>query len=182
MKRSYLYLSAMVLALACTPAAHAEGGLIAVVNVQQIMQDSAAAKSATTQLKDKQKSFQDEIKKKDDALQKEEKELVKQKDALSQEAFEKKAHAFRNKVTDVQKEVQSKKALLDNAYGRALGEIQKVTSEIIADLAKEKGFSVAIPTSQLLYADNKIDISAEVLERLNKKLPKLNVKFEAPKN
>ncbi len=78
----------------------------------------------------------------------------------------------------MQKEVQSKKAMLDNGFERALMDIQKVVSEIIVEMAKEKGFSMAIPTSQILYADPKMDISAEVLDKLNKKLPKVTVKFE----
>lgn len=177
MKTLYTLLFATAIVLA--PAAQAEGVSIAIVNVQKIMHDAAAAKSASDQLEKKQKSYQDELKKKDDALQKEEQELTKQKNVLSKEAFEEKTRAFRGKVTDIQKEVQSKKALLDNAYARALADIQKAVTDIIADMAKEKGFTLAIPTSQLLYAENKLDISDEVLSRLNKKLPKLDVKFEA---
>ena len=99
---------------------------------------------------------------------------------LSKEAFEEKARAFSAKATDVQKEVQSKKALLDSAFERALTDIQKVVTEIIADLSKEKGFVIAVPTSQILFADKSLDVSDEVLKRLNQKLPKLDVKFEAP--
>ena len=155
---------------------------IAVVNIQQIMKDSTAAKSVREQLEGKQKAFQSDITKKEDALKKEDQELAKQKSVLSKEAFEEKARAFRNKATDVQKEVQSKKALLDGAFERAISDIQKATTDIIADIAKEKGFAIAVPTSQILYADTKLDISAEVLEKLNKKLPKLDVKFESSKS
>lgn len=153
---------------------------IAVVNIQQVMKDSTAAKTVREQLESKQKSFQADITKKEEALQKEDKELGKQKTVLKKEAFEEKARAFRTKATDMQKDVQSKKALLDSAFERSLNDIQKVVTEIISDISKEKGFVIAVPTSQILYADTKLDISTEVLERLNKKLPKLDVKFEAP--
>jgi Skp family chaperone for outer membrane proteins len=151
---------------------------IAVVNIQQVMKDSTAAKTVREQLETKQKSFQAAISKKEEALQKEDQELGKQKTVLSKEAFEEKAKAFRAKATDVQKDVQSKKAMLDSAFEHSLNDIQKSVTEIIADIAKEKGFSVAVPTSQILYADKNLDISADVLERLNKKLPKLDVKFD----
>lgn len=178
---SYRYALIAAFILAYAPVAGAESNLIATVNIQHIMQESAAAKSANEQLTNKQKAFQTEITKRDEQLQKEDQELKKQRGVLSKEAFEDKSRAFRNKVTEVQKEVQSKKALLDNAYARAVGEIQKTVSQIIADMAKEKGFVVALPTSQILYTDSKLDISKDVLEQLNKKLPKLDVKFEAPK-
>lgn len=177
-----LYAFATALVMAYSPLAWAEDAkpAIAVVNIQQVMKESTAAKSVREQLESKQKSFQADITKKEESLKKEDQELAKQKNVLAKEAFEEKARAFRSKATDVQKEVQSKKALLDNAFERALAEIQKATTDIIADLSKEKGFVVAVPTSQILYADSKLDISEEVLTRLNKKLPKLDVKFEAP--
>lgn len=185
---SRFYLSA-ILGLALALPAHAAdapaANMIAVVNIQQVMKGSTAAQSANSQLEAKQKSFQSELTKKDEDLQKEDKELGKQRGVLSKEAFEEKTRAFRGKVTEVQKEVQTKKAMLDGGYARALGEIQKAVSEIVADLAKEKGFVLAIPTEsspnwQVLYADEKLDITKDVLDRLNKKLPKLEVKFEAP--
>jgi outer membrane protein len=153
---------------------------IAVVNIQYVMKESTAAKTVREQLESKQKGFQADITKKEEALQKEDKELGKQKSVLSKDAFEEKARAFRTKATDMQKDVQSKKALLDSAFEHSLNDIQKVVTEIISDISKEKGFVIAVPTSQILFADTKLDISSDVLERLNKKLPKLDVKFEAP--
>ncbi len=182
MKSLTLYTLAAALMLAYAPAASAEDAKspIAVVNIQLIMQDSTAAKSVRDQLESKQKAFQSEITKKEEQLQKEDQELGKQRSALSKDAYEEKVRAFRNKATDVQKEVQSKKAMLDGAFERALNEIQKVVTEIIVDMSKEKGFSTAIPTSQLLYADPKLDITTEVLNKLNQKLSKIDVKFDAP--
>ncbi|NBX02804.1 MAG: OmpH family outer membrane protein [Alphaproteobacteria bacterium] len=152
---------------------------IAVVNIQQVMRDSTAAKSVREQLESKQKSYQAELSKKDESLRKEEADLKKQQGILSKDAFEKKVAEFRKKATEVQKEVQTKKASLDGAFEGALAEIQKTVSEIISDMAKEKGFSVAVPTAQVLYADTKLDISADVLAALNKKLTKVDVKFDS---
>jgi len=179
MKKCSLYSLAVAAMLACAPAAMADGNNIATVNIQQIMRDSTAAQNVREQLESKQKSFQAEISKKEDQLQKEDQELGKQRSVLAKAAFDEKAAKFRTKATEVQKEVQSKKALLDSAFERALNDIQKVVTEIISDLAKEKGFIIAVPTSQILYADPKLDISDEVMKRLNQKLPKLDVKFDA---
>lgn len=166
-------------AMAADTTATASTG-IAIVNIQQIMRDSTAAQNVREQLESKQKAFQSEISKKEESLQKEDQELGKKRSVLSKAAFDEKATAFRKKATDVQKEVQTKKATLDSAFEHALNDIQKVVTEVISDLAKEKNFSVAVPTSQILYGDTKLDISEEVLKRLNQKMPKYDVKFEAP--
>ena len=151
---------------------------IAVVDIQKIMRDSTAAKSVRTQLESKQKAYQAELKKKETAMQKEEKELSAQRAALSPEAFEKKVNAFRTKATTVQKDVQKKKSALDRGFEKALNDIQKSVNGIITDLAKEKGFDLAIPSGQLLYAEPSMDMTSEVLSRLNKKLPKVSVSFK----
>lgn len=159
--------------------AHAETK-IAIVNIQTVMKDSSAAKSIREQLESKQKAYQGEISKQEDALQKDKQELDKQRSALSKEAFEEKVKAFQGKFTDMQKQVQTKKQTLDGAYEQSINQIQKTVGDIIGDMAKEKGFSVAIPSSQTLYAEPSLDITADVTKRLNEKLPSYTVKFDAP--
>lgn len=162
------------LAADAPPPAH-----VAVVNVQDIMREATAAKSVREQMEAKQKAYQSEIAKKEESLQKEDQELAKQKSALSKEAFESKVKTFRDKATNAQKDVAEKKASLDRAFEHAIAQIQKTVEGIIADMAKEKGFNVAIPTSQILYAEPSMDISSEVLSRLNQKLPRVDVQFNA---
>jgi outer membrane protein len=186
MKKSYLYCAAAALALAHAlpaaaadaPAAAATQQSAAVVNVQQIMRDSTAAQNVRQQLEEKSKAFQAEISKKQEQLQKEEQELGKQRSVLSKSAFEEKARAFGKKATEAQKDAQSKKALLDSAFERALNDIQKAVTDIIAEMAREKGFLTAIPSSQTLYYDSKLDITSDVLSRLNQKLSKLEARFD----
>jgi outer membrane protein len=184
MKTFSLYALSTAAMLAFAPVALADtapaaaASEIATVNIQQIFSDSTAAKSVHDQLEGKSKTFQAEIAKKQDQLQKEDQELGKQQSVLSKAAFDEKAGAFRKKVADAQKEMQAKKALLDNASGRAGAEIQKAVNGIVSDLAREKGFVAALPTSEMLYADAKLDITTEVLKRLNDKLPQVDVKFD----
>lgn len=175
-----LVIGFITLATASVSLADTPGNMIAIVNIQQIMRDSTAAQNVREQLESKQKTFQSELSKKEEDLQKEDQELSKKRSVLSKAAFDEKANKFRAKATDLQKEVQAKKAILDGSFERSIGEIQKSVTDIIGDMAKEKGFTIAIPTSQILYGDTKYDITTEVLNRLNQKLPKLEVKFEAP--
>jgi len=181
MKTSRLYMLAAIAALAYAPVAQADANTIATINYQTLMASSTAAKSAHEQIEAKVKSMQSEISKKDESFQKEHQEIDKQHSVLSKEAFEEKKRSFAEKVTTAQKEVQSKRAMLDAASERAGNEIQKTITDIIGEMAKEKGFIIAVPTSQILYADPKLDITSEVLDRLNKKLPKLDVKFDGAK-
>ncbi len=181
MKTPRLYLLASVAALAFSAPAFAEGTSIATVNYQMLMSSSSAAKSAHEQIDSKSKSMQSEISKKAEQFQKDSQELEKQRSVMAKDAFEEKKRAFAEKVTSAQKEVQSKRAILDSASEHAGNELHKTISEIVTEMAKEKGFTLVIPSSQILYGDSKLDITNEVMEKLNKKLPKVDIKFEAKK-
>lgn len=166
-----------LIALLCTLPLTAQAAGVAVLNIQQIMQQSSAAKSVKSVLENQQKSFQSEMANKEQALQAKEKELAGQRSVLAAEEFEKKVKEFRDQATNAQREVQAKKARLDKAFAEALAEIQKTVVSIVSEKAKEKGYDAVLPTSQLLYADPALDITDEVLAQLNKKLPSVQVNF-----
>lgn len=153
---------------------------IAIFNFQQILHDSLAGKSAKDQLDAKQKSFQAEMSKKEEELNKEQDKLFQQKAVLSQEAFEKKAKDFRTRMNAAQRDVQEKKGELDNALFSASNEIQKNVGEIVHKLAQEKGYTLVMPATPLMYYDPKLDITNDVLARLNASMPKITLNFKNP--
>ncbi|MCD6035284.1 MAG: outer membrane protein [Rickettsiales bacterium] len=163
---------------ALTTSAQAAVSEIAVVNVQSIIKSAAASQTIQKQLEAKRAQYQSEIDKQEESLRKQDAELSKQRNILSKEAYEQKVAEFKKHVAEVQKGVQTKRTKLDNAYAAALLEVQKVTVTIISEMASKEGFKVAIPTSQILYAQNGLDISDAVLAELNKRLTKVDVKVE----
>ena len=150
---------------------------VAVINIQDIMRDSLAAKSVKKKLEAKQKSFHSEMSKKESALQQKEQALSKQRGTLSKAEFEKKVKSFRDSAANAQRDVQAKKSKLDKAFADALNTIQKTVVTIVGEIAKQRNVKVVMPTSQLLYADPSLDITQEVLTKLNTKLPSVKVNF-----
>ncbi len=171
----------LFMVLACSfmlgsPAMAAMEG-VGVVNIQKIMRESKAANSVREQLKSKQKSFQSELDAKEKALQQEEQTLAKQSSTLSEDALKQKVEAFRSKAISARQEIANKRAQLDKGFSGALGKIQETTLGIIQEIAKEKKLNLVLSSSQVLYADSPMDITAEVLNRLNSKLPNVTVTF-----
>ncbi|HEU5046685.1 MAG TPA: OmpH family outer membrane protein [Rickettsiales bacterium] len=153
---------------------------IAYVNVQDIMNKSSAGKSIKEQLEAKQKTFRSEVGKKEESLQKMGQELSKEQSVLSASAFDKKVKAFHAKETEAQKDAQEKGFVLENAKQTSLTELQKAVFDIVSKISKDKGYSAVLPNTALLYADSKLDITNEVLDQLDKNLPKVTVKFKSP--
>lgn len=174
MKRPFLLLLAAVFAVASPAFAETTVG---VVNIQKIMRDSKAANSVRAQLKEKQKSFQTELDTKEKALMAEDQALVKQSAGTDKAAFEQKVKDFRAKAAGAQREVQTKKVQLDKAFAGALEQIQGNVLTIVKEVAAEKKLTLVVTSSQVLYADNSLDITGDVQQRLDSKLPNVKVNF-----
>lgn len=150
---------------------------IAVVNTQKIMQESKAAQSVRSQLQSKQKAFQAELDAKEKQLLAEDQALVKQRSTMEQAAFEQKVKDFRSKAAVAQREVQTKRLQVDKALESALKDIQNTVIGIVKEVAAEKKVNAVVSSAAVLYAEPSLDITNEVLDRLNKKLPDVSVKF-----
>lgn len=150
---------------------------VGVVNVAKIMKDSKAASSVRSQLQAKQKSFQAELDAKEKALYAEDQSLAKEQGKTDKAAFEKKVKDFREKASKEQHDVQDKKAQLDKAVTAALEDVQKNVLDITKQIAAEKKMNIVLSAAQVLYSDDTLDITDEVLKRLDAKLPNVTVKF-----
>ena len=171
------FILALVAALSLIAAPALAQTSIGVVNVAKIMRDSKAATSVRSQLQAKQKSFQSELETKEKALLAEDQALVKQKDSADKAAFEKKVKAFREKAAAEQRAVQTKKGQLDKAFAASLEEIQKAVTDIVKQVSTEKKLNLVLSSAQVLHGDPSLDITDEVLKRLDAKLPTVAVKF-----
>lgn len=171
----FLITAVMSLALIAAPA-FAETTL-GVVNLDKIRGESKVMKSVRSQLQTKQKAFQGEFETKGKALQAEQQALMKQKDAGDKAAFEKKVKEFQQKANSEEQEVRTRRAGLDKAYAGAISDIQKTMQEIVTQIATEKKLTLVIPSSTVLYGDPSLDVTDEVLKRLDAKLPSYTVKF-----
>lgn len=152
---------------------------IVVVDMQKLLESSTAASSIKEQAKKERDSYQASVSKEEEQLRKEEAKLSEQRSILTQEAFAEKGRQFKDKVAKVQRDFQEKRAIQEQRLKQSLDQVNQVIFEIIDNLAQEQGFDIAVPTSQILYATKKLDITDKVLERLNQKLPQLAEKEEA---
>ena len=173
--RNIICLTAFLATLASFTTASAAPGNFAVVDIQMIMRSSLAAKSIRTQIDSMRESFQAKISKEEEELRKMDKDLATQRSLISPEAFEKRRKEFKNKVTDIQKKVQERKIKLDRAFAASINTLQEAVNGIIEKIADKKELALVIPTSQILYADKSMDITKEVMKKLDKKLPKVKV-------
>ena len=148
---------------------------IAVIDMQKVRAGSVAINKVLEKIKKKRDSYQAEITKQEESLRDGEKKLAEQHALLTPEAFKAKRDDFQKQKIEVLRGVQEKRAQLDKIYSAALVELQKSVIEIVAQLSKEKGFDIALPLAQVVYSSPSLDITDQVLEKVNKKLPSIKV-------
>lgn len=172
-----LFLTALLAAFVANASPALAETTVAVVNTQKIMRDSKAAQSVRSQLQAKQKTFQADLDAKEKQLMAEDQALVKQRNSVEKAAFEQKVKDFRTRASEAQREVQTKKLAVDKALAVSLESIQNTVLDIVKEVAAEKKITLVVSSAQVLYTDSALDITNEVLDRLNKKLPTVAVKF-----
>jgi Skp family chaperone for outer membrane proteins len=143
----------------------------AVIDYQKILRDAAAARSIREQIETRRKAYQGEISKEEQRLYEADKAFAKQRSLLSPEAFTEKRKAFEEDANEVQRLVQERRRELDRVAEIALNEVKTALIEIVTGMAEERGFNLVLPSSEVLFFARKIDLTEEVLAKLDAMLP-----------
>ena len=150
---------------------------IAVINLDEVIKNSTAMTKANKILEGKKSDIEKKLKVEEKKLSDEKASLEAQIKTLSQEVAQEKAIAFQQKVIDFQKMVKENENSLQKSYMDAVIEITNTIKTIVDEMKNEKNskydFKVVIPSASAIYSDKDLDISAEVLSRLNKRLKEI---------
>lgn len=150
--------------------------VIAVIDGQRIIRESAALKGARQQLEQFRLAFQAEITKDDEKLRAEDQELGRQRAVLSPEVFEQRRQAFQNKVIELQRRVQERSQSVDKMLGGVRDQVTQQVVEILREVGIERGYNMVLDRAQVqIFLGDNIDITSEVLRRLDQRLPSVKV-------
>jgi Skp family chaperone for outer membrane proteins len=147
----------------------------AVIDYQRILRDAAAARSIRGQIEVRRKAYQEEISKEEQRLHEADKEFAKQRSLLTAEAFTEKRREFEQEVAEVQRLVQERRRELDNVAAVALNQVKEALIEVVTNIADERGFNLVLPSSEVLFFARRIDLTEEVLAKLDSRLPDVRV-------
>ena len=148
---------------------------IAIVDYLLIQQQSLAMNDLKAQIEQRRQTYQEEINQQEQKLQATNQELVRQQSILAADAFAQKRREFEAQVAEVQREVQARKRELDEAFDYGLKEFERAVITIIAELAATRGYNLVLSRQQIVFADNDLNISQDVLELLNQHLTRIEV-------
>ena len=156
-------------AQAPAPRPFPEGSKVAFVVLQRIANESIAGKAATARIQALQQQRTADLNKRNQDIQALQQRLEKEATVLSPSA-----------AADIQKQIERGQVDLQRATQDAQQEIQDLTAQlredfrvtmepVLAQVAEEKGLHFVFngPDSGLVWADTGLDISADVIQRLD---------------
>lgn len=151
---------------------------ISVVDVERILTDSKAAKAVQKQVEEKRKGFIGDVENAEKKLRDKQKALQAEAAKLSKEDLTKKAKEFEESRVKERNQIQEEKSRLDKAYSEAMNTLTKSIYDVCQAIADEKKIDLVITRQNIIVGSKSLDITDEVLKRLDEKLPTLSLKVK----
>ena len=145
------------------------------LDFKYILNESDAGKKAQTSLKKKLEGGIKSLKDKEKKIQEEEKKLIQQKKIISPEKYREQVSGLRSKVSALQKERNTLLETVAKQRNKARNELLRTLNPIIKEYMEEKKIRMVVDKKSLLLADENLNITEDIIVRLNKKLKSIKL-------
>ncbi len=171
MRNGRLWVAAAAIAAvtAIAGAAYAEGLKVAVIDVNKVLNDSEAGKDAKKKMEARFEELKKKIDAKNDEAKKMKEELDKQKILLGKEKLKEREDALKTKVDELRQLTQESEKEMQGRQGEMTRDILKtIEARLDKYIADEKFDLVLEKSAGVIHANPSLDITAKVLEMVNK--------------
>ena len=145
------------------------------LDFKYILNESTAGKKAQSFLRNKLDNGIKNLQKKEKDIQSEEKKLIEQKKIIAPEEYKKSVQSLRTKVSSLQKERKSLLETVAKQRNLARKKLLDNLNPIVKNYMEEKKIRIVLDKKSLLLADEKLDITNDILGLLNKKLTSIKL-------
>lgn len=167
---------------AIPPAGALPAPSIGVVDIQAVLREGSAARSVREQIDKQRTSYGAEISKKENDLRAAEQDLAKQRNVLSAEAFADKRRQLEQQVADFQRQVSARRRQLDEAIVENMKPIEAAMEEVLTQIAQERSLNMIVHKNAVILSHNALDLTGEVLQKVDRKVPRATVKMPPLRN
>lgn len=162
---------------AAPAAAPAPQSMILIVDMERLGAESAAGKSGAQQLQSKAQSVQARAKQLSDSLNAEVEAVRRQQqtNAMAPEALQAKERELNQKQNTYRQEIANREQDLQRSQAYVREQIFGAVGPIIGQVMRERGASVVLAREAALSFNSALDVTADVIRRLDTALPRVSV-------
>ena len=117
----------------------------------------------------------DKFKKSEEALKKDEIDLISKRNVMNADEFNVKLNALRNKAAEYQKERKEKFEKINEKRNNATVVVMKTLEPILSAYAEQNQISFIIEQKSVVVGKNEFDVTKDIIEELDKKLPSIKI-------
>jgi len=145
------------------------------LDFKYVLNESEAGKKAQVQLKKKLDNGVKNLSKQEKIVLEEEKKIIQQKKILSPEEYKKKVSELRKKVSDLQKKRSKLLNTVAKQRSKARSELLKNLNPVVKEYMVEKNIRMVLDKKGIILADEKLDITNDIITKLNAKIKTLKL-------
>jgi len=160
--------AAILLAAWAAPEA-AQGLKLGVVDVQQVLNNSQRGSAVRQRLDQERTGRQKDLDAKQQELVKLQQDLEKQSAVLSEQAKREKRETLERRVRDVRRMAEDANRELEKRIREAEVEITREIFAVIQEYGRDQGYSVILERSNIVFAAQAVDVTAEIIKRFDAK-------------
>jgi len=149
--------------------------IVGVIDAQGILEDSKAGQSIKAQAEKTQAKIKSDFDKQEKQFNDDLRKLQQQKDTLSTEDLQKKREELRQRADQQSKALKDRQRKLEADLAKGQDRIVRAMVDVVKDVAKAHGLTLVISRAVTPYFDASYDISVEVKQKLDAKLPSLSL-------
>jgi outer membrane protein len=154
---------------------------VAVVDMQRVLVESAAGKSIQSQLDTERRKIRDQITRMQDELKTQQNQFLRQRSVLSPENASEQQQQLQRKEADAQRTLQDRQEAFQKGESDAVNVVSDNMRDIVQQIAAERHIGLVVRKELVIsMADKNMDITDDVVGRLNTKLPSVTVTIPAP--
>lgn len=153
----------------------AKAPVILILDQGQVIAQSKAGQSMAEQLAKLQEAANTELTAEVEKLSKEAEDLKKQKELVAEDVWMQKAQQLAVKQNNLPALREVKVRELSIAEQQALGKINEAMMPILKKIVEDRGATIMLDRSAVMYASVDTNITAEVIAELDKKLSSVKV-------
>ena len=151
---------------------------IGVLDLNLVLTDAKAAVKAAEEIDKIAKDIESELIVSDENMISEQNKLIEAQSIMAPEAFEKKRLEYEKSVQNYNISRQEKLISIEKLIEKSRNDILDNLKPILEEISDEKGITILLEKGTVLLNAETMDITDEVIKKLNKSLPKINVSLE----
>lgn len=170
MLKKTLQVLLIALAIGVATPTFAQSYNIAVLDAQEIINNSDAAKNAIKDIEKLRDQSQEMINEMEADLNKKREAFESKQSVLSEDKLMAEQSKLKAEVRTYQVQVQNMQEQISNQVMMHRKEIIEAMRKVVSDIAAEEGYDLVVEKNQLLYNSSDLDITDAVMKQVNNRL------------